>query len=80
MTVVEDAIRSAPWMLETLVAIAHSTSVRAAATELRVHHSTAQERASRASRMLGWDLDDPAGRFRLQLALVVRRLRATPAP
>ena len=76
VVVVEDAVRTAPWMLETLHAIADSTSMRAAAGQLRVHHSTAQERAARATRALGWDLDDPQGRFRLQLALVVRRLRA----
>lgn len=79
VVVVEDAIQAAPWMLETLVAIAYSTSMRAAAHQLRVHHSSAQERAARATRMLGWELDEPAGRFRLQLALMIRRLRATPA-
>lgn len=75
---VEAAAQTAPWLLPTLDAVARSTSVRAAATRLRVHHSTAQERAARASRALGWDIDAPEGRLRLQLALVVRRLRAAP--
>ncbi|MBO3749670.1 helix-turn-helix domain-containing protein [Streptosporangiaceae bacterium NEAU-GS5] len=70
----EHAVRSAPWMAATLDAVATSASVRSAAAALRVHHSTLQERIAHAGRLLGWSVDDPAGRLRLHLALVLRRL------
>ncbi|TVT60929.1 PucR family transcriptional regulator [Amycolatopsis rhizosphaerae] len=78
---IETAGRAAPWMLLTLDTIAATSSLRAAATALHVHHSTLQERVVQAEHLLGWPLGDPAGRFRLHLALALRRLhRAQPDP
>ncbi|MFE4574365.1 helix-turn-helix domain-containing protein [Streptomyces chartreusis] len=69
---------AAPWPLGTLEAVATAPSMRTAATALRVHHSTLQERVAAAERALGWNVREPQGRLRLQLALVVRRLLASP--
>ncbi|WP_436533390.1 helix-turn-helix domain-containing protein [Actinoplanes sp. HUAS TT8] len=65
---------AAPWALATLDAVAESPSLRTAATALRVHHSTLQERLSHIDHVLGWDFRTPQGRLRLQLALALRRL------
>lgn len=64
----------APWALATLAAVAETASLRAAATALRVHHSTLQDRLATLEHRLGWTVRDPAGRLRLQVALVLRRL------
>ncbi|MEU4427741.1 helix-turn-helix domain-containing protein [Actinoplanes sp. NPDC024001] len=64
----------APWALATLDAVAETLSLRAAATQLRVHHSTLQERLTHAAPLLGWDIREPQGRLRLQVALALRRL------
>jgi hypothetical protein len=77
--VLDQAVAAAPWMLTTLHAVATSASLRAAATALRVHHSTLQERIVHAERLLGWSVREPAGQFRLHLALVLRHLRHQPA-
>ncbi|RAY14092.1 PucR family transcriptional regulator [Actinomadura craniellae] len=74
----ERAAQAAPWMLAALDALANATSLRAAATALRVHHSTLQERAAHAERLLGWPVNDAPGRLRLHLALVLRRLHRAP--
>ena len=66
---------AAPWMLATLDAVVTAASLRAAAVALVVHHSTLQERIEHAERLLGWPIRNPAGRQRLALALVLRRLR-----
>lgn len=65
---------AAPWALTTLVAVAEVDSLRAAASTLRVHHSTLQYRLTMIERQLGWTVRDPKGRLRLHLALVLRRL------
>ncbi len=65
---------AAPPLLETLHAISVTSSLRDAAASLHMHHSTVQERVSRAERVLGWSTTPPNGRFRLQLAFVLRRL------
>lgn len=65
---------AAPWMLATLEAVAATTSLRAAATQLVIHHSTLQERLARAEKFMGWPITEARGRLRLQLALVLRRL------
>ncbi len=65
---------TAPWVLASLEAIAASNSLRAAATALTVHHSTLQDRLAHAEHLLGWSVQDPHGRLRLQLALALRRL------
>lgn len=70
----ESASHDAPAFLTTLDAYATTPSVRAAAETLRIHHSTLQERLTRAERLLGWSLRNHEGRLRLQLALVLRRL------
>jgi DNA-binding PucR family transcriptional regulator len=57
--------------------VSSSPSLRAAATELKVHHSTLQERLVQTEHILGWDVHSPQGRLRLQLALAIRRLRQT---
>jgi hypothetical protein len=72
---VERAVTEVPWAAATLYAVAVSPSLRAAAAELTVHHSTLQERLTHAEHLLGWDVRAPAGRLRLQLALAVRKLR-----
>jgi DNA-binding PucR family transcriptional regulator len=75
----EQAAAAAPWMMTTLYAVATSASLRAAAVTLRVHHSTLQDRVVHAERLLGWPVREPAGQFRLHLALTVRRLCRHPA-
>jgi len=70
----EAAAATAPWLLATLDAVASTTSLRAAATEINVHHSTLQDRLAHAEHLLGWPVRTPQGRFRLQLALTLRQL------
>ncbi|MEU6553866.1 helix-turn-helix domain-containing protein [Streptomyces sp. NPDC046915] len=71
---VEAAAADAPWMLRTLHAVASTASLRAAAAEAGVHHSTLQDRLTHAEHLLGWPVRTPQGRFRLQLALTMRHL------
>ncbi|GHI03412.1 CdaR family transcriptional regulator [Streptomyces cellostaticus] len=71
---VETAAADAPWMLRTLHAVAATGSLRAAAAEAGVHHSTLQTRLAHAEHLLGWPVRTPQGRFRLQLALTLRHL------
>ncbi|MFI7040989.1 helix-turn-helix domain-containing protein [Microbispora rosea] len=70
----ERAGSEAPWMLATLYAAAYAPSLRAAAAQLTVHHSTLQDRLAHAEPLLGWTVRDPRGRLRLQLAFALRRL------
>ncbi|MFJ6573803.1 helix-turn-helix domain-containing protein [Streptomyces sp. NPDC091292] len=77
---VDRAAEAAPWVTVTLHAVASSPSLRSAAAELTVHHSTLQERLAQAEQLLGWDVHTPRGRLRLQLALAVRKLRQTAIP
>ncbi|MBC2907777.1 helix-turn-helix domain-containing protein [Streptomyces cupreus] len=70
----ERAAASTPWLLTTLHAVASTTSLRAAAAEINVHHSTLQDRLTHAEHLLGWPVRTPQGRFRLQLALAMRHL------
>ncbi|MFF5475921.1 helix-turn-helix domain-containing protein [Streptomyces sp. NPDC012935] len=70
----ESAAAAAPWLLATLHAVASTVSLRAAAAEINVHHSTLQERLTHAEHLLGWPLRTPQGRFRLGLALAMRHL------
>ncbi|SNY62898.1 helix-turn-helix domain-containing protein [Paractinoplanes atraurantiacus] len=74
----ERAAAAAPWMLSTLDAVAEAASLRAAASALRVHHSTLQDRLAHSHPLLGWDPRDPQGRLRLQVALAMRRLHRNP--
>ncbi|MFJ6551225.1 PucR family transcriptional regulator [Streptomyces luteogriseus] len=70
----ETAAASAPWLPVTLHAITYTSSLRAAAAEINVHHSTLQERLAHAEHLLGWPIRTPQGRLRLHLALTMRRL------
>lgn len=70
----ESAATATPWLLTTLHAVASTASLRAAATEINVHHSTLQDRLTHAEHLLGWPVRTPQGRFRLQLALTMRHL------
>ncbi|WP_069760875.1 helix-turn-helix domain-containing protein [Streptomyces sp. LUP47B] len=70
----EAAGAAAPWLLGTLHAVVSTASLRAAAAEINVHHSTLQDRLSHAEHLLGWPLRTPQGRLRLQLALTMRHL------
>ncbi|MGW3105300.1 helix-turn-helix domain-containing protein [Streptomyces sp. NPDC001100] len=70
----ETAAANAPWLLATLHAVAATTSLRAAAAEINVHHSTLQDRLTHAESLLGWPVRTPQGRLRLQLALTMRHL------
>jgi hypothetical protein len=69
---------TAPWLLPTLHAVTTAPSLRAAATRLRLHHSTLQDRVIQAEHLLGWSLHDPAGLLRAHLAMVLRRLHRNP--
>ncbi|MFD4503625.1 helix-turn-helix domain-containing protein [Streptomyces sp. NPDC058457] len=74
---VQAAAADAPWMLRTLHAVASTASLRAAAADINVHHSTLQDRLTHAEHLLGWSVRTPQGRFRLQLALTMRHLMET---
>jgi sugar diacid utilization regulator len=69
------AVEEIPHLVQTLSYYAASVSIRAAAAGLFVHHSTLQDRLDHAERLLGWDIRQPAGRLRLQMALAERLLR-----
>ena len=71
----DHAASAGPWVLSTLQAFADAPSLRAAATALRLHHSSLQDRIAQAEHLLGWPIRDAHGRLRLQLALALRRLR-----
>ncbi|MFF7794518.1 helix-turn-helix domain-containing protein [Streptomyces sp. NPDC007991] len=70
----ETAAASTPWLPATLHAVASTASLRAAAAEINVHHSTLQDRLAHAEHLLGWPVRTPQGRLRLQLALAMRHL------
>jgi hypothetical protein len=70
----ETAAATTPWLPATLHAVAYTASLRAAAAEINVHHSTLQDRLAHAEHLLGWPVRTPQGRLRLQLALTMRRL------
>ena len=62
-------------VLDTLCA---TGSIRQTAAVLHRHHSTIPPRLCQAEKVLGFPPNTPAGRFRLQLALMLRRLRDNP--
>ncbi|SFW83670.1 helix-turn-helix domain-containing protein [Amycolatopsis australiensis] len=61
--------------LAALDALCATGSARKAAAVLHRHHSTMPARLARAEAVLGFEVDSPGGRFRLHLALMLRRLR-----
>ncbi len=63
---------------EVLHALARAESMRAAATLLGTHHSTAQARLESLTRELGYDPRSPLGRARYVAAELLLRLDARP--
>lgn len=74
VTALERLARTSTALIALADALATASSVRAAATALGVHHSTAQQGLERLERLLGWSVRTVPGRLRLQVALHVRRL------
>lgn len=70
-----DRLAAEPEMPQLLEALCHTGSARQAAAAIHRHHSTIQARLDHARAILGFALDTPEGRFRLYLAIVLRRLR-----
>jgi hypothetical protein len=73
-----DRLGAEPDLIAALEALSASGSVRKAAAAVHRHHSTMTARFARAESMLGFELDSAYGRFRLYLALMLRRLRDNP--
>lgn len=78
-------ISAHPWGQVTLDAIVRSGSVRQAARDAGVHHSTMQQRVDTVIAALGFDPFDGFGRTRLGAAYLMSRLRNSrvldlPAP
>jgi hypothetical protein len=71
----EHASALVSWTLITLDAVANTSSLRAAAATLHLHHSTLQERLNQIESLVGWSVRHPQGRFRTQLALLFRRVQ-----
>ena len=61
-------------LLETLEAVLARGTVKEAAAALRLHRHTVLYRMEKLRELLGGDLDEPALRQRLQLALDLRKL------
>ncbi|MFJ1642315.1 helix-turn-helix domain-containing protein [Streptomyces sp. NPDC088256] len=66
-------------LLTTLEVLVQADSLRAAARTLHLHHNSVAVRVARAEAALGYGLGETVGRFRLALALALRRLRDNPA-
>jgi hypothetical protein len=60
--------------LKVLDVFCHSSSLRAAAQSLHMHHSSVAARLEQIEQALGWALDTPEGRFRTRLAILAHRL------
>jgi sugar diacid utilization regulator len=73
-SLLEPATRSHVQLLETLEAYLACGSVKDAATALNLHRHTVLYRLDKLRELLGRDLDTPANRLRLQLALDLRKL------
>lgn len=61
-------------LLAALAAFCRTGSLRQAAAELHLHHSSVAARLAHVEKELGWRLRDPQDRFRAQLALYALRL------
>jgi purine catabolism regulator len=66
--------RNREQLLETLQAYVAEGSVKDAAAALKLHRHTVLYRLDKLRELLGADLDTPASRLRLQLALDLRKL------
>ena len=74
------AARSSERLLETLDAwLRHQGGLKATAAALGVHPQTVRYRLGRLRELLGGALDDPDGRFELELALRARAAAAQPS-
>ncbi|ABY22746.1 conserved hypothetical protein [Renibacterium salmoninarum ATCC 33209] len=62
------------WALSTVDALCRSSSLRAAAARLGLHHSTVQHRVAELHEALAVDPLNPAGIFRLNCARIALRL------
>ena len=67
-------LRNRAQLLETLEAYLAKGSVKDAATALGLHRHTVLYRLDKLKELLGGDLDIPATRLRLQLALDLQKL------
>ena len=67
-------VHSSPRTLALLESLVSSESLRAAATELGLHHSTVQAKTTELTTTLGFDPRTPQGRTRLSLAVSLYRL------
>ncbi|MDX2694110.1 PucR family transcriptional regulator [Streptomyces ipomoeae] len=63
-----------PWVIDTLQAVLDQASLRQAASELHVHHSTLQERLTWLVSQLGYAITKPGGRQRAAVALLLWRI------
>jgi sugar diacid utilization regulator len=70
----EPRARNTEQLLETLQAYLAAGSVKDAAAALNLHRHTVLYRLDKLRELLGADLDAPASRMRLQLALDLRKL------
>ncbi|OMI34222.1 helix-turn-helix domain-containing protein, partial [Streptomyces sparsogenes] len=68
------AQRNGRLAIAALAAFCRTGSLRRAAAELHLHHSSVAARLAQAEAVLGWRLRDPEHRFRAQLALYARLL------
>lgn len=74
LTALKLLVTSQPKALVLLDSIAETTSLRAVAEEIGLHHSSVQTRAAEYSTALGFDIRTAAGRVRLSLVLTLWRL------
>ena len=70
----DPATRNREQLMETLEAHLASGSVKDSAAELKLHRHTVLYRLDRLRQLLGRNLDEPATRLRLQLAVGLRKL------
>ena len=78
LTALKRLLRSQPKALALLESIAETTSLRAVAEEIGLHHSSVQTRAAEYSAALGFDIRTAAGRVRLSLVLTLWAIRTLP--
>ncbi|TDD84498.1 PucR family transcriptional regulator, partial [Actinomadura darangshiensis] len=74
-----DRLAAEPGTLGVLTAFCATGSARQAAARVHRHHSTVAARLAHAEARLGFSFSGPGGRLRLDLALLLRRLRDNPA-
>jgi purine catabolism regulator len=70
----QPGVRNREQLMETLGAYLERGSVKDAAAELKLHRHTVLYRLDKLRELLPGDLDSPAARLRLQLALDLQKL------